>query len=249
MADTANKILTALDSSFERAKADSMIKNQKQESLVDSIIEKSSSNPHVIQPKSETGGEELGVILESIRGIINNHKQALSKSNASANVANSNRENGNLEEVYTTNALNRMEELDNLDTFQEPLELTDILELDEEYISDAGDDLSYVNGKVSDDPTEPSNLDLISKAAADKSSRMIEEFVAKSGGSKKTKDAINNTSEPRSNAFDADFGEHSLKQMVSELMRPMMRDWLDTNLPDIVEKIIKEEIKKLTSRK
>jgi cell pole-organizing protein PopZ len=33
--------------------------------------------------------------------------------------------------------------------------------------------------------------------------------------------------------------------MIRELIRPMLKDWLDDNLPYVVERIVKEEIARL----
>ncbi|MGF1474331.1 MAG: DUF2497 domain-containing protein [Geminicoccaceae bacterium] len=37
----------------------------------------------------------------------------------------------------------------------------------------------------------------------------------------------------------------TIEQMVSEMMRPMLKEWLDNNLPSMVEKIVEREIRKL----
>lgn len=38
----------------------------------------------------------------------------------------------------------------------------------------------------------------------------------------------------------------SVEDLVMEALRPMLKQWLDTNLPNIVERIVEREIKKLT---
>lgn len=262
------------------------IQNNKQESLVDSIIERSEERPGVNstddrESSSSSGnGEELEVILESIRGIINNHKQVVSKSNpksepTSGPTSGPTSKDTNIEadpsskEVRPSSDLNKdfkteqKEEKEDIEKdyqgvndndylrddgyvsdSKEPLELTEILELDEEYHStDEYDDSSLVLG--GDNRFQQS--DILSKTVADKSAKMIEEFVSNNspGPNKDTKNSADNGS----NAFDTQFGQQSLKQMVCELMRPMMKDWLDNNLPNLVEKIIREEVQKLTPRK
>jgi uncharacterized protein len=37
----------------------------------------------------------------------------------------------------------------------------------------------------------------------------------------------------------------TVEELVIEMLRPMMKDWLDTNLPQIVERIVEREVKKL----
>lgn len=41
-------------------------------------------------------------------------------------------------------------------------------------------------------------------------------------------------------------GHKTLESMVLELLRPILKDWLDQNLPTIVERIVQKEIQKIT---
>ena len=43
--------------------------------------------------------------------------------------------------------------------------------------------------------------------------------------------------------------EKSLDSMVNTLMRPLVKEWLDNNLPRIVEKVVNDEIRKMIPRK
>lgn len=43
-------------------------------------------------------------------------------------------------------------------------------------------------------------------------------------------------------------GETSLEGMVREMLRPMLADWLDKNLPDMVEALVAKEIGRITGR-
>lgn len=44
-------------------------------------------------------------------------------------------------------------------------------------------------------------------------------------------------------------GETSLEGMTRELLRPMLAQWLDANLPDIVERLVKNEITRIAGKK
>ncbi|MFB0611904.1 DUF2497 domain-containing protein [Aurantiacibacter poecillastricola] len=44
-------------------------------------------------------------------------------------------------------------------------------------------------------------------------------------------------------------GETSLEGLVREMMRPMLAKWLDANLPDIVERLVKAEIARIAGKK
>ncbi len=40
----------------------------------------------------------------------------------------------------------------------------------------------------------------------------------------------------------------TLRDLVSELLRPLLREWLDRNLPGLIERLVKREIEKLVRR-
>ncbi len=42
-------------------------------------------------------------------------------------------------------------------------------------------------------------------------------------------------------------GSDTLEGMVREMLRPMLRDWLDANLPDLVESLVAKEISRITA--
>lgn len=43
-------------------------------------------------------------------------------------------------------------------------------------------------------------------------------------------------------------GETSLEGLTRDLMRPMLKEWLDANLPDIVEAMVAREIERITKK-
>ncbi|MGB5078752.1 MAG: DUF2497 domain-containing protein [Sphingorhabdus sp.] len=43
-------------------------------------------------------------------------------------------------------------------------------------------------------------------------------------------------------------GETSLEGLVRDMLRPMLKDWLDTNLPPIVEAMVDREITRITKK-
>ena len=40
----------------------------------------------------------------------------------------------------------------------------------------------------------------------------------------------------------------TVEQLLVDLLTPMLRDWLDQNLPAIVERVVEQEVKKLARR-
>ena len=43
-------------------------------------------------------------------------------------------------------------------------------------------------------------------------------------------------------------GGKTIEDLVNEMLRPMLKDWLDRNLPPMVERIVEREIVRLTRR-
>lgn len=43
-------------------------------------------------------------------------------------------------------------------------------------------------------------------------------------------------------------GGRALEDMVAEMLRPMLKQWLDANLPSVVERLVQQEIQKMTRR-
>ena len=44
-------------------------------------------------------------------------------------------------------------------------------------------------------------------------------------------------------------GSDTLEGLVREMLKPMLRDWLDTNLPDLVETMVAKEIARITGQR
>jgi uncharacterized protein len=43
-------------------------------------------------------------------------------------------------------------------------------------------------------------------------------------------------------------GSDTLEGMVREMLKPMLKDWLDANLPDIVERVVAKEVARISGR-
>ncbi len=61
--------------------------------------------------------------------------------------------------------------------------------------------------------------------------------------------ALSMLSEPSAKPQIVRSGETSLEDLVREMLRPMMAQWLDANLPDIVERLVKDEISRIAGKK
>jgi cell pole-organizing protein PopZ len=52
----------------------------------------------------------------------------------------------------------------------------------------------------------------------------------------------------KTNKLKIGAGDASISDIVKEMLRPMLREWLDENLPVIVERVVRREIQKLVDR-
>lgn len=43
-------------------------------------------------------------------------------------------------------------------------------------------------------------------------------------------------------------GEHTLEALVRDMLRPLLKEWLDARLPDLVESLVAREIARITAR-
>ena len=60
--------------------------------------------------------------------------------------------------------------------------------------------------------------------------------------------ALQTLSEPGTAPQIVRSGETSLEGLTRDLLRPMLKDWLDTNLPPIVEAMVDREITRITKK-
>ncbi|HYM33193.1 MAG TPA: DUF2497 domain-containing protein [Candidatus Cybelea sp.] len=43
-------------------------------------------------------------------------------------------------------------------------------------------------------------------------------------------------------------GQRTIEELVKEMLRPMLKQWLDANLPGLVQRIVEREVAKLAGR-
>lgn len=60
--------------------------------------------------------------------------------------------------------------------------------------------------------------------------------------------ALQTLSEPGAAPQIVRSGETSLEGLVREMLKPMLKDWLDSNLPPIVESMVDREITRITKK-
>lgn len=124
------------------------------------------------------------------------------------------------------------------DSAEDVLELKDIVE--EGTSADIDIDL--------DDPETPA-ADIDLNETGDDDGRILSENTedAAVGSFAKLADNVY-VDEDRGSGFVSEPGRVTLEQMTRELLRPMMKEWLDRRLPSLVEELVEKELKKISER-
>jgi cell pole-organizing protein PopZ len=100
---------------------------------------------------------------------------------------------------------------------------------------DEGDEILDLGVDLIDDPGEPIDDGLTTETAA----RSMRDSLA----------ALAMIAEPGAQPQIVRSGETSLEGLVRDLLRPMLAEWLDRNLPEIVERLVKAEIARIAGKK
>src|SRR5690606_10448399 len=135
-------------------------------------------------------------------------------------IARDNRERADVERQRRSEATAQLDEL-------EDDESADVLELD------AGDAL--MEFEDDEDDTEAGDDTLLTQESA---RAMRESFSAQSM-----------LAEPGAQPQIVRSGETSLEGLTRDLLRPMLAEWLDRNLPELVERLVKAEIARIAGKK
>ena len=91
-------------------------------------------------------------------------------------------------------------------------------------------------------------------ATADAAAPTVEELVstASADAARQSLEALTAAIAPAAAAAVAHAAPvqgRSMEDVVLEALRPMLKDWLDTNLPDMVEAMVAKEISRITGRR
>jgi cell pole-organizing protein PopZ len=118
------------------------------------------------------------------------------------------------------------------------LELTDVVEPDGSVVS-----LNAAPAKAEPappplrevaPPSEPAGEGIVSAATAAASVAAFSQITS-----------LSSRSEPRARNLGVGAGDLTLETLVREELRPILKDWLDQYLPDIIERLVQEEITRL----
>lgn len=104
-----------------------------------------------------------------------------------------------------------------------------------EDVLDLHDEESDEAEEVAAAPIKPTDEELVSAASAHAARQSLE--------------ALNAAVSPAAPAASAPSGGRTMEEVVLEALRPMLKDWLDANLPAMVEAMVAKEISRITGKK
>ena len=173
--------------------------------------------------KQEDGQEQtIEEILTSIRQVISDDTNEASSSKGMYS-----EERGKVEEEPNGNE-------------DDVLELTDIV--------DDFDDTQKLTGKLLEQEGQlvPDALaDYAKLSTGDKRQALLSDYAAEVAT-----DKLSGLTGVMASVRDVPLGntQQTLEDLVKELLRPMLKDWLDDNLPLLVERLVEKEIARLVNR-
>jgi len=106
----------------------------------------------------------------------------------------------------------------------------DVLDLHDEEAREAEEAAAAIPA-----PAIPTEEELVSAASAHAARQSLE--------------ALNAAVSPAAPAASAPAGGRTMEEVVLEALRPMLKDWLDANLPAMVEAMVAKEISRITGKK
>lgn len=109
----------------------------------------------------------------------------------------------------------------------------------------AFDAISSTGDKEPKNDEVPASEDILELTSLEDDSLVNQETAQ---GLRKSLSTLAALSEPSARPQIVRSGETSLEGLVSEMLRPMMKEWLDQNLPTLVESMVEREIKRITKK-
>ena len=174
--------------------------------------------------KDSSEGVKLEDILNSIRGMIDSNQGFSPRSNIDRSKE--------VEDYLEFQEVSSEQETDSQEYAAEPIHIE---ESDNEIKGEEILELTDIVEPITVEDKSAAVQELISEKVKQKSADIISDFSHQAQESNK----------PKQN----DRNQDELETVVHKLMRPLIKQWLDANLPDIVERVVSDEIKKLVPKK
>jgi uncharacterized protein len=136
---------------------------------------------------------------------------------------------------------------------EEVLELTEVVEEDGSVVSlsagaakkQAAEPPTKRAAEPPPPPPEPEPEPMMDKSESEED-RLVSETTA--AASMAALSQLSSLTAQRAQISDVPLGDanRTLLDVVRELLRPMLKEWLDTNLPPLVERLVQEEIRRVS---
>lgn len=110
---------------------------------------------------------------------------------------------------------------------------------------DVPDDLELREDDEAPEPAEPVEAVAAPAAEPEESSLLANDTSTAAGGMLGSLVAAVDRAHGGSTLGD---GNRTIEDLVKEVMRPMVKEWLDENLPDLTERLVRREIERLARR-
>jgi hypothetical protein len=117
---------------------------------------------------------------------------------------------------------------------EEILELTEVVE---EHPAEAAPE---------PEPPKPEPPPAAPPPAADGADRLVSDAAAAASIAALSQiNQIGSQSEKRMSDIPLGEGQRTIEDMVRDMLRPLLKEWLDSNLPHLVERVVQEEVSRL----
>ncbi len=134
----------------------------------------------------------------------------------------------------------------------EPIELTERIEEEEDFkesievdLQDAEEEIEDIFAEPEPEPAPPPPPPPPPKPSRSKSD---EESIFSDSARNSVLEGFGRLATQMPINRDASIGGISLEDIVREMLKPMLREWIDANLPDIIEKLVQKELEKLAQK-
>jgi uncharacterized protein len=147
--------------------------------------------------------------------------------------------------VVDLNTGEAVEEEENPEEFVESLEVEEEIELElVDAEEEPAEDEAIAEVEPESEPEPEAQLEPVNILAAEAADRLVSDNPAMTSVSSLS--ALAAAVDTHRRAVDPSIGPRTIEDLVKEVMRPMIKEWLDNNLPALVERMVGREIERLT---
>ncbi len=94
---------------------------------------------------------------------------------------------------------------------------------------------------------DPEPMRMAEPEPSDDSNRLVSDAAA--AASLAALSQLNKLNKPKAEKRMSDIplgeGQRTIEDMVREMLRPLLKEWLDSNLPELVERVVQDEVQRL----